>query len=95
MNTLHIEHAITDLDTWRAAFDRFGPVRAEAGVRGYSVRQPVDDPHYVVVDLDFDTADGAAAFLEVLRNRVWAVPANSPALVGSPRTLVLQPVAGG
>ena len=32
MPTLHIEHAITDLATWQAAFDRFAERRTAAGL---------------------------------------------------------------
>jgi hypothetical protein len=33
MRTLHIEHPITDLETWVAAFNRFDDARREAAVR--------------------------------------------------------------
>lgn len=90
MITLHIEHPISDFDTWRAAFAGFEDARARAGVRGHTVRQPVDDPAYVLVDLEFDTADQARDFEEFLRTRVWGVPANSPALAGAPVTRLLE-----
>lgn len=91
MATLHIEHAITDFATWRGAFDRFGEAREQAGVRSHSVRRPVDDPNFVVIDLDFDTVPQAEAFLGMLRTRVWAVPENAPALAGEPRATILEP----
>lgn len=92
MATLHIEHTITDFPTWTAAFDRFAEVRQNAGVRDQRVRRPIDDDHYVVVDLDFDTADEATAMLELLRTKVWASPTASPALVGSVDARVLETV---
>ncbi|MDX6232227.1 MAG: hypothetical protein QOH68_1211 [Nocardioidaceae bacterium] len=92
MPTLHIEHAISDFDVWTAAFGRFEEIRQNAGVRDQRVHRPVDDEHYVVVDLDFDTAEEAAAMLELLRTKVWASPAASPALVGRPNARVLEPV---
>ena len=90
MTTLHIEHAITDFATWRAAFDRFAPARADAGVRGHRILRPVDDEHYVVVDLDFHAPEKAAGFLHFLRETVWATPENSPALVGAPIARILE-----
>lgn len=90
MVTLHIEHPITDFDTWRAAFGRFEPVRAQHGVRAVNVQQPVDDPRYVVVDLDFDTTAEAEAMLAFLRAKVWASPDSAPALVGAPQTRILE-----
>lgn len=93
MTTLHIEHAVTDFDTWKSAFNRFSEVRRNAGVRGERVQRPKDDPAYVVIDLDFDTTDQADAFLHFLRSKVWGTPENAPALVGTPATTMLEPVA--
>lgn len=99
MSTLHIEHAITDLATWQAAFDRFAGRRSAAGVLAHRVSQPVDDDHYVVIQLDFPSTGQAAAFLGFLEAQVWSTTANSPGLAGSPRAVVLQTVdqngAGG
>lgn len=89
MTTLHIEHAITDFTVWQAAFQSFAPAREQAGVRAYTVRQPVDDPHYVVIDLEFDAPSGADAFNNFLHTKVWSVPSSSPALIGAPTTRIL------
>ena len=90
MATLHIEHAITDFDTWTAAFDRFADVRRNAGVRAQRVQRPVNDPRYVVIDLDFDSAERAEAFLQFLHAKVWQTRESSPALVGTPETMILE-----
>ena len=90
MATLHIEHPITDFGTWNAAFARFAGARQHAGVREQRVLQPVDDPAYVVVDLDFDTVGEAERFLGFLRANVWAVTENAPALAGEPQTRILE-----
>jgi hypothetical protein len=92
MATLHIEHPITDFGTWNAAFARFADARRQAGVRQQRVQQPVDDPAYVVVDLDFESVAEAEAFLAFLRANVWRVSENSPALAGTPQTRILQAV---
>ncbi|MFD5322866.1 hypothetical protein [Streptomyces sp. NPDC127092] len=89
MITLHIEHPVTDYALWKRAFDRFATARAEAGVLRHTVRRPVDDPAYVVVDLGFAEPGQAEGFLRFLTTTVWAKPANSPALAGSPLTRVL------
>lgn len=91
MATLHIEHPITDFETWAAAFDQFAGARHAAGVRAERVQRPVEDPHYVVVDLDFDTVDAADAFRHFLRTVIWAVPENAPALAGTPNATILEP----
>ncbi len=92
MATLHIEHPIVDLTVWKAAFDRFADARAGAGVRGAHIQQPVDDDHYVVIDLQFDTAAAAENFRQFLHTVVWASPDNSPALAGTPQTRILSTV---
>jgi hypothetical protein len=95
MATLHIEHPITDLDTWIAAFDRFAEARRHAGVRSHRVQQPVDDANYVAIDLDFDTTEAAEAFLGFLDTKVWANPDNSPALAGTPQTRIFTTTISG
>jgi hypothetical protein len=93
MPTLHIEHPITDLETWLSAFNAFADARRHAGVRSERVQQPVDNPAYIVVDLDFGTVGQAEAFLRVLEDQVWAIPDNAPALAGAPDTMILEEVA--
>ncbi|MEO5982605.1 MAG: hypothetical protein ABIQ13_09860 [Pedococcus sp.] len=92
MATLHIEHAITDLTTWRTAFDRFAERRKAAGVVAQRIHQPVDDDCYVVIQLDFPSTDQASAFRGFLQTQVWSTPASSPGLMGSPRAVVLEAV---
>lgn len=92
MVTLHIEHAISDLQTWLGAFNKFEEARRKAGVRAQHVRQPVDDDHYIYVTLDFDTADEASGFKRFLETTVWASAETSPALEGSPMARVLTDV---
>ncbi len=90
MITLQIEHRISDYPTWRRAFARFGDARDRAGVIADRVRHPVDDPHLLMIELDFDTVERAAAFRDFLITEVWSTPSNAPALVGAPRTRLLQ-----
>ena len=95
MTTLHIEHAISDLSLWREAFSKVAAARRDAGVQAERVTQPLDDPQYVVIDLDFACASEAEAFLHFLRAQVWSSssPQASPALVGEVHARVLEPVA--
>ncbi|MGD9704055.1 MAG: hypothetical protein AB7Q42_01380 [Acidimicrobiia bacterium] len=90
MVTLHVEHPITDYDTWRSAYDRFAEQRRQAGVSSERVAQPIDDPRYVVIDLDFDTTEHAASFLNFLETQVWTSATAAPALAGRPRTAILR-----
>lgn len=90
MATLHIEHPITDFETWAAAFNQFSDARRAAGVRAHRIQQPVNDANYIVVDLDFDTVEAAEAFRRFLEAVVWSVPASAPALTGTPKTTILE-----
>jgi len=90
MPTLHIEHRITDLATWITAFNGFSEVRRQAGVTAETVRHLRGDDQFIVIDLEFDTGEHAHAFLRFLETQVWAVPANSPALLGSPDARILE-----
>jgi hypothetical protein len=92
MTTLHIEHPITDLPTWRSAFDRFAEPRRAAGVSAARIHRPVDDDRYVVVDLDFATREQAERFRTFLETEVWTSRESSPALAGTPLTRLLEPV---
>jgi hypothetical protein len=92
MITLSIEHPVTDLGVWKAAFDRFAERRRQGGVCGERVRHPVDDDRYVLIDLDFPGPGEAERFLSFLQTTVWASPENSPALAGTPQTRLLEPL---
>jgi hypothetical protein len=90
LTTLRIEHPVSDFAVWRQAFDRFSDARTQAGVRQHRIHQPVGDPKYVLVDLDFDDQAAAEQFLDFLRTKVWAIPENAPALAGTPVTRLLD-----
>jgi hypothetical protein len=90
MFTLSIEHAISDFPTWKQAFDRFADARQNAGVVSHRVRRPVGDPHYLVIELEFDVQESADNFRQFLHNVVWANRDASPALVGTPASRILE-----
>ncbi|CAN5543579.1 hypothetical protein BH23CHL2_BH23CHL2_18040 [soil metagenome] len=91
MPTLHIEHQIRNFDTWKGAFDRDPADRKGAGVRRYRVMRPVDDPAYVMIDLDFDTIEEAEAFVGVM-HKVWQSPQAAPGLLGRPQARIVEVV---
>ncbi|MCB0976171.1 MAG: hypothetical protein KDB02_01820 [Acidimicrobiales bacterium] len=93
MATLLIEHPITDFDTWATAFESFDAARHNAGVRTHRITRPVDDDHYVLIELDFDTVEAAENFRHFLETAIWSTPDNSPALVGTPHTRIVVPAA--
>ncbi|MCA9942340.1 MAG: hypothetical protein KC449_02615 [Anaerolineales bacterium] len=67
---LRIEHPIFDYDAWKKAFDSDPVGREKSGVRSYQILQPVDDPKYIMIDLEFDTVSQAEALLAAMQV-VW------------------------
>ncbi len=76
--------------TSSGAFGSFAGQRRQAGVRAERIGQPVDDEHYVMIGLDFDTGAEAERFLGFLTTQVRASPGSSLALAGQPRTRILE-----
>ena len=89
MATLHIENTVRDYPEWKSVFDKFDRMRKEQNVRGYRISRHHDDPNQIVVDLDFDTADQASSFREVLA-KIWATPQSREQLVTHSEPQVLE-----
>ncbi|MBG0741242.1 hypothetical protein IV500_17890 [Paeniglutamicibacter antarcticus] len=89
MPILRIEHPTEDFATWKAAFDRDPAGRGKAGVQQYSIYQPVDNPRYVLIDLEFETVTQAERLLDTMK-LIWSSGAAGPALGGEPRTQILE-----
>jgi hypothetical protein len=67
MVILRIEHSVPNFDGWKQAFDSDPAGRKKSGVRRYQVLRPIDDPNFVMIDLEFDTASQAEALLAAMR----------------------------
>lgn len=91
MPTLQFEHPIRDFTTWKAAFDRDPIDRRGGGVRRYRICRPVDDPNYVLGELEFESLAEAHAFSDALRD-LWNSPQAAPALSGSPDLRIVETV---
>jgi hypothetical protein len=91
MPTLQFEHAIKDFEMWKAAFDRDPIDRRGLGVRRHRVYRPVDDPHYIVGELEFDTAYEAQACAAAL-HELWSSRQATPALAGSQQLRIVETV---
>ena len=77
MSILRIEHPVLDYDMWKNLFDGKGPdFRARFGARRYQVLRPIDDPRYVMIDVDFDGRKGAEGLLAALRE-LWGPPGHN------------------
>lgn len=71
MFTLCIEHPVPSYENWKQAFDSDPVGRERMKVRRYQILRPVDNPNYVMIQLEFDTAADAEALLAAMR-AVWA-----------------------
>lgn len=70
MPILRIEHAVPDFEGWKRAFDSDPVGRERSGVKRYQILRSMDDPNYVMIDLEFDTRAEAEALLAAMR-QVW------------------------
>ena len=70
MYMLRIEHPVPNFDGWKQAFDGDPVGREKSGVRRYQILRPIDNPNFVMIDLEFDTAGQAEALLAAMRV-VW------------------------
>jgi hypothetical protein len=78
---LRIEHPVPDYDAWKEAFDNDPAGRQRSGVRRYTIMRPVQNPNYVLIDLEFDTAVEAESLLAAMRvvwDRVTGVVMSNP-----------------
>ncbi len=89
MYVLRIEYPVADYDSWKAAFDLDALDREGSGVRRYRIVRPTDDPDYVMIDLDFENASEAEAYLGALRGAVYSSGQASPAS-GEPQTRIVE-----
>ena len=70
MYMLRIEHPVPSYDGWKQAFDSDPVGREKSGVRRYQILRPIDNPNFVMIDLEFDTVGQAEALLAAMR-AVW------------------------
>jgi ribosomal protein L35AE/L33A len=92
MSILHSEQKVPDFAAWKRMFDSDPAQRKQNGVRSYRISRSVDDPNYVVVDLEFDSTGEAQAFLTRLKS-VWQSPQAKEAMGPStPQVEIIETV---
>jgi hypothetical protein len=70
MLILQIEHEVLNFEGWKKAFESDPVDRKKAGVRGYKVFRRMDNPNYVIIDLEFEHLEEAENTLVMLR-KLW------------------------
>lgn len=87
---VRIEHPVPDFAAWQKAFDDDPVGREKLGVRRYKILRPVDDPKYVMVDLEFDGSGQAEKFRAAIRE-LWR-SAEAKGLIANPQARVVEAV---
>ena len=90
MPILRIEHPVPDFDAWKAAFDSDPLGRERSGVRRYRILRPIDDPNYVLVDLEFDNPNDAET-MRVALTEMWR-RVEAEGLIGNQRAQIIETV---
>ena len=70
MPILQIEHPVSNFEGWKKSFDSDPVGRQQGGVRRYKISRRIDNPNFVIIDLEFDKLSDAETFLSSLRN-LW------------------------
>jgi len=92
MFILRVEHPVPDYGAWKRAFDSEPISRKASGVRRYQVMRAVDDPNYVMIDLEFDTTMAAEGFLDALRE-LWSRVEGT--IMSNPHARIVEAVETG
>ena len=81
MLILQIEHPVPSFEGWKKAFETDPVGRQQGGVLRHKILRKIDDPNYVIIDLEFEKLSEAENFLSSLRklwDRVEGTVMNSP-----------------
>jgi hypothetical protein len=89
MPIVRIEHSVPDFDRWKQAFDSDPADRKGSGVRRYEIFRSQEDPHFVLIDLEFDSLERCQAFLGTMQ-RIWAGPGGS--VMRNPQARIVERV---
>ena len=70
MTILQIEHSVPNFEGWKKAFDSDPMNRKQSGVKSYKIFTQIDNPNYVVIQLEFENTAEAEAMLTGLE-KLW------------------------
>jgi hypothetical protein len=89
MIILQIEHPVASFDGWKKVFESDPVGREKGGVKRYRISRKVDDPNFVIVDLEFDDLSSAKNFLGGLR-KMWGNVTGS--VINNPQGRIIEVV---
>jgi hypothetical protein len=87
MVVLQIQHKVPNFEGWKKAFYDDPIDRKRSGVLHYRIFRPVDDPNYVIIDLEFDSVELANEALSSLQ-KLWVTVEGK--VMMSPQTRILD-----
>ena len=87
MPVVRIDHAVQDFYLWKQAFDGDPADRKGSGVYRYQISRRVNEPNYVMVDLEFTNSSAAEAFLTAMQ-RIWS--GAGKAVMQNPRACIAE-----
>jgi heme-degrading monooxygenase HmoA len=64
MPSLLIRHRVADYPAWKAVFDEHEPARRANGAQGTQLFRDADDPHEVLLLLEWDDLERARLFAD-------------------------------
>jgi len=85
---LRIEHPVPSYEEWKTAFDNDPLGREKSGVKSHRVLRALDNPNFVLIDLEFEAAGQAQAMHEAL-NQLWS-RAQGEGLIGGPQARIVE-----
>jgi ribosomal protein L35AE/L33A len=91
MHILQIEHPVPNFEGWKKAFEADPIGRQQGSVLRYKISRKVDDPNYVIIDLEFDKLNEAENFLSSLR-KVWGRVEGT--VMNNPQARIIEVVEG-
>lgn len=92
MYMLRIEHSVPNYERWKQAFDGDPVGREKSGVHRYQILRKVNDPNYVMIDLEFDTVEQAEALLAAMRV-IWGQVEGT--IMTSPQSQIVEVIETG
>jgi len=70
MLVLQIEHLVPEFAGWKKVFDSDPLDRKQSGVRAHRICKTIDNPNYIIIELEFDNIQEAEKMHEKLKE-LW------------------------
>lgn len=89
MLILQIEHLVPDFNSWKKTFDSDPLNRKQSGVRSYRIFRTIDNPNYIIIELEFDNLPEAEKMHESLKH-LW--PRVEGKIMMNPQSRIIETI---